>query len=54
MATQGTEPNVPPAPKVEEQEVDYTSDAPPERPYTKAITDEQRAAMAAAGLAVEG
>lgn len=54
MATQGTQPNTPPPPKESEEEVDYMKDAPPERPYAKAVTDEQRAAMEAAGLTVEG
>jgi hypothetical protein len=38
---------------VGEAEVDYMADAPPSRPYSEAVTDEQRALMVEYGLMEE-
>lgn len=42
-----------PKSKVEEKEVDVMKDAPPERPYGEAITDEHREFLRENGTVVE-
>ena len=38
--------------EVTEKEVDFMADAPPERPYHEAVTDEHRQILAEAGIPV--
>jgi hypothetical protein len=51
MATVGNENKKKPAEPVEEP-VDYLRDAPPARPYSDAVSDEHRKALAEVGIIV--
>lgn len=53
MARTGTPAPKPLAADLPEQEVDYMAEAPPERPYSEAVSESHRELLATAGIHIE-